>query len=57
MRSKNHWNFYFEQIARRVARGISDKELEQELFLEQFYQQIAEQNLIPAGRVLLWRWY
>ena len=26
MRSKNHWILYFEQIARRVARGISDKE-------------------------------
>jgi ribonucleoside-diphosphate reductase alpha chain len=44
---------FFEQIARRVARGISDKEdKEQNLYIEQFYHQIADQNLIPAGRVL-----
>lgn len=44
---------YFEQIAARVARGISDIEGEKKAqFFTEFYQLLTEQNLIPAGRVL-----
>ncbi|MEG1504677.1 MAG: vitamin B12-dependent ribonucleotide reductase [Enterococcus sp.] len=44
---------YFEQIAARVARGISDIEGEKKAqFFTEFYQHLTEQNLIPAGRVL-----
>ena len=44
---------YFEQIASRVAFGISAVEgSQQEKFYNDFYKQLTEQNLIPAGRVL-----
>ncbi|MBZ0324431.1 vitamin B12-dependent ribonucleotide reductase [Enterococcus casseliflavus] len=44
---------FFEQVAHRVAKGISANEShDQERFFEVFYQQIVAQNLIPAGRVL-----
>lgn len=44
---------YFEQIAARIARGISDIEGEKKAqFFTEFYQHLTEQNLIPAGRVL-----
>lgn len=45
---------FYEQIAKRVAHGISLQEsVEQADQYEQaFYQQLMDQNLIPAGRVL-----
>jgi len=45
---------YFEQIAARVANGIAQVEApaNREAAFTDFYQQLAEQNLIPAGRVL-----
>lgn len=44
---------YFEQIASRVAFGISAVEgSQQEKFYNDFYKQLTKQNLIPAGRVL-----
>ncbi|WP_195478923.1 vitamin B12-dependent ribonucleotide reductase [Enterococcus faecalis] len=44
---------YFEQIAARVASGISAIEGEKSpQFFADFYHHLAEQNLIPAGRVL-----
>ncbi|WP_430611798.1 vitamin B12-dependent ribonucleotide reductase [Enterococcus sp. DIV0876] len=44
---------YFEQIAARVARGISAMEGDQQKQYEQaFYHHLTAQNLIPAGRVL-----
>lgn len=45
---------YFEQIAKRVATGIAKMEngKKQEELFQTFYQQLVEQNLIPAGRVL-----
>lgn len=44
---------YFEQIAARVAGGIAEKAGEKRAALETvFYQEMAEQNFIPAGRVL-----
>ncbi|EPH98317.1 ribonucleoside-diphosphate reductase, adenosylcobalamin-dependent [Enterococcus faecalis 13-SD-W-01] len=44
----------FEQIAKRVANGIAknDQTGNQEELFQTFYQHLAEQNLIPAGRVL-----
>lgn len=44
---------YFEQIAARVASGISAIEGEKSpQFFADFYHHLTEQNLIPAGRVL-----
>ncbi|MBF8807962.1 MAG: vitamin B12-dependent ribonucleotide reductase [Enterococcus lacertideformus] len=44
---------YFEQIASRVASGISAIEgSRKDEFFADFYKQLTEQNLIPAGRVL-----
>lgn len=44
---------YDEQIAARVASGISQVEDDRKAeFFEDFYKQLTEQNLIPAGRVL-----
>ncbi|EOD6225532.1 vitamin B12-dependent ribonucleotide reductase [Enterococcus hirae] len=44
---------YYEQIAARVAFGISQVEGDRKAeFFEDFYKQLTEQNLIPAGRVL-----
>ncbi|MBM7708231.1 vitamin B12-dependent ribonucleotide reductase [Enterococcus lemanii] len=46
---------YYEQIARRVAKGIAQKEQTPEKVAAAealFYEQLQEQNLIPAGRVL-----
>lgn len=46
---------YYEQIARRVAKGIAQKEQTPEKVAVAealFYEQLQEQNLIPAGRVL-----
>ena len=44
---------YYEQIAARVASGISQVEGDRKAeFFEDFYKQLTEQNLIPAGRVL-----
>lgn len=46
---------YFEQIAKRVAGGISKMErtpFQQKEAFKAFYQQLVQQNLIPAGRVL-----
>ena len=46
---------YYEQIAKRVAKGLSDieatEEKQQEWF-EKFYQELSSFNFIPAGRVL-----
>ncbi|MDT2674976.1 vitamin B12-dependent ribonucleotide reductase [Enterococcus dongliensis] len=44
---------FFEQIAIRVAKGISDIDGEKKSeFFADFYHHLTEQNLIPAGRVL-----
>lgn len=44
---------YYEQIAKRVAHGIASQEKnDQEKSFKQFYHQLVNQNLIPAGRVL-----
>ena len=44
---------YYEQIAARVAFGISQVEGDRKAeFFEDFYKQLTEQNLIPAGRVV-----
>lgn len=45
---------YFEQIARRVASGVAKMEGAEKAqeFEQAFYSQLADQNLIPAGRVL-----
>lgn len=45
---------YFEQIAKRVATGMSAMEAPEnkEHYFYEFYQQLIQQNLIPAGRVL-----
>src|SRR5699024_1886662 len=45
---------FFEQIAARVARGLSEVEAEdkrEEVFTE-FYRELSSFNFIPAGRVL-----
>lgn len=46
---------YYEQIAKRVATGLAEveetEELRQEWF-QKFYQELADLNFIPAGRVL-----
>ncbi len=45
---------YFEQIAKRIAQGISKHEAPEksEVLFHDFYQNLIDQNLIPAGRVL-----
>lgn len=45
---------YYEQIAKRVARGMvqHEKEKEQSFYFNKFYKQLVSQQLIPAGRVL-----
>lgn len=45
---------YYEQIAKRVARGLSEVEAEEkqaEVFSE-FYRELSTLNFVPAGRVL-----
>lgn len=45
---------YYEQIAKRVARGLSEveeKEKQAEVFNE-FYRELSTLNFVPAGRVL-----
>src|SRR5690625_1314041 len=45
---------YYEQIAKRVARGLSEveaKEKQTEVF-EEFYEELSSLNFVPAGRVL-----
>jgi ribonucleoside-diphosphate reductase alpha chain len=46
---------YYEQIAKRVAHGLSEVEKDEETrkrVFEEFYREIAELNFVPAGRVL-----
>lgn len=45
---------YFEQIAKRVAAGIStiEDDNKKAQLNQEFYQLLTDQNLIPAGRVL-----
>jgi ribonucleoside-diphosphate reductase alpha chain len=46
---------YYEQIAKRVARGLSEVEKDEETrrkAFEDFYREIVELNFVPAGRVL-----
>lgn len=46
---------YYEQIAKRTAKGLSDVETQPEQrdqLKEKYYQQLKEMNFIPAGRVL-----
>lgn len=45
---------YYEQIAKRVARGLSEVEEDnkQAEWYEKFYEELAALNFIPAGRVL-----
>jgi ribonucleoside-diphosphate reductase alpha chain len=46
---------YYEQIAKRVACGLSEVEKDEEArkrAFEEFYREIVELNFVPAGRVL-----
>jgi ribonucleoside-diphosphate reductase alpha chain len=46
---------YYEQIAKRNAKGLSDVEKTEEKrkeWFEKFYQELSELNFVPAGRVL-----
>ncbi|GGI65219.1 vitamin B12-dependent ribonucleotide reductase [Enterococcus alcedinis] len=46
---------YYEQIAKRVAHGIAKEEQSPKKYaaaFDAFYEQLVNQNLIPAGRVL-----
>lgn len=46
---------YYEQIAKRVAKGLSDVEtdpVKREEMFHKFYYEIANLNFVPAGRVL-----
>src|SRR5690625_3275471 len=45
---------FYEQIAKRVAKGLSEVEAEdkQAEVFEEFYREISELNFVPAGRVL-----
>lgn len=46
---------YYEQIAKRNAKGLSDVEtdpVKREEMFEKFYKEIASLNFVPAGRVL-----
>lgn len=45
---------YFEQITKRVAQGVAkaDETGDQEELFQRYYRQLADLNLIPAGRVL-----
>lgn len=45
---------FYEQIAKRVAKGLSEVEAEdkQAEVFEDFYREISELNFVPAGRVL-----
>ncbi len=46
---------YYEQIAKRNARGLSEVETspeKQQASFERFYEQLVNQNFVPAGRVL-----
>ena len=46
---------FYEQVAKRVARGLADVEediIERELVFADFYYQLKEMNIVPAGRVL-----
>lgn len=46
---------FYEQIAKRVAKGLSDVEVTEEKqneWFEKFYSELASMNFVPAGRVL-----
>ncbi len=46
---------FYEQIAKRVAKGLSDVETTEEKkqeWFEKFYAELSAKNFIPAGRVL-----
>lgn len=43
---------YYEQIAKRVARGLSENEENKDEKFNQFYEELVNLNFIPAGRVL-----
>ncbi|WP_442865118.1 vitamin B12-dependent ribonucleotide reductase [Alkalihalobacillus sp. CinArs1] len=46
---------YYEQIARRNARGLAEVETtsgEKEYWEERFYKELSSMNFVPAGRVL-----
>src|SRR5699024_5104296 len=45
---------YYEQIAKRVARGLSEVEAEekQAQIFDEFYRELSTLNFVPAGRVL-----
>ncbi|GAA0345944.1 hypothetical protein GCM10008967_40460 [Bacillus carboniphilus] len=46
---------YYEQIAKRVAAGLSSVEVTEEKqneWFEKFYSELASMNFVPAGRVL-----
>lgn len=44
---------YFEQIASRVSRGVASVEKEnKQIYIDEFYKYLSNQDLIPAGRVL-----
>lgn len=46
---------YYEQIAKRNARGLSDVETNQEVreqSFQRFYHELVNMNFVPAGRVL-----
>lgn len=45
---------FYEQIAKRVARGLAEAEddVKRGFFAKEFEREIAEQNIVPAGRVL-----
>lgn len=46
---------FYEQIAKRVARGLSNVEedpIQRELSFIDFYNELAAMNIVPAGRVL-----
>ncbi len=46
---------FYEQIAKRVAKGLSDVETTEEKkqeWFEKFYTELSAKNFIPAGRVL-----
>ena len=43
---------YYEQIAKRVGYALAQSEKDQARYGEQFYHELKEMNVVPAGRVL-----
>ncbi|AHF57502.1 vitamin B12-dependent ribonucleotide reductase [Spiroplasma eriocheiris] len=43
---------YYEQIAWRVAKALSNNEKEHEKYLQIFFEELKNLNIVPAGRVL-----